>query len=115
MLVHHRGCQQTGIRRRDGDRILAVIRGSAVNHDGHSSGLTVPSGKAQQALIRKALLDARVDASDVDFLECHGTGTALGDPIEVNAIAEVYGRAKGRTSPVLLGAVKSEKAIKPRR
>ncbi|ADO72988.1 type I polyketide synthase [Stigmatella aurantiaca] len=90
-----------------GDRIIAVVRGSSVNHDGRSSGLTVPSGPAQQLLMERALQQARISAAQVGFVEAHGTGTQLGDPIEVGALAAVYGRASGRTSPCFLGAVKS--------
>ncbi|WP_309891777.1 SDR family NAD(P)-dependent oxidoreductase [Archangium sp.] len=91
----------------DGDRIIAVVRGSAVNHDGRSGGLTVPSGPAQRLLMERALQQARVSPSQVGFVEAHGTGTQLGDPIEVGALASVYGSASGRTSPCFLGAVKS--------
>ncbi|MET0401149.1 MAG: SDR family NAD(P)-dependent oxidoreductase, partial [Cystobacter sp.] len=90
-----------------GDRIIAVVRGSAVNHDGRSSGLTVPSGPAQQLLMERALQQARVPASNIGFVEAHGTGTQLGDPIEVGALSAVYGRASNRTTPCFLGAVKS--------
>ncbi|WP_437562309.1 SDR family NAD(P)-dependent oxidoreductase [Sorangium sp. So ce542] len=93
--------------RRDGDRVLAVIRGSAVNNDGHSSGLTVPNGQAQQAVIRKALSDARLSPGDVDYVEAHGTGTPLGDPIEVEALAAVYGAGRPAERPLRLGAVKT--------
>ncbi|WP_434391508.1 SDR family NAD(P)-dependent oxidoreductase [Melittangium boletus] len=93
--------------RAQGDRIIAVVRGSAVNHDGRSGGLTVPSGPAQRLLMERALQQARIPASQVGFVEAHGTGTQLGDPIEVGALASVYGRASGRTSPCFLGAVKS--------
>ncbi|WP_267897927.1 type I polyketide synthase [Nocardia suismassiliense] len=88
----------------DGDPIHAVIRGSAVNHDGPSSGLTVPNGAAQQAVITRALADAGVDAEQVSYVETHGTGTALGDPIEVNALGQVFAR---RRDPVLIGSVKA--------
>jgi acyl transferase domain-containing protein len=88
-----------------GDRVLAVIRGSAVNHDGASSGLTVPNGEAQQAVIRAALAQARVAPADVTYVETHGTGTSLGDPIEVAALGAVYG--PGRVRPLHLGAVKA--------
>jgi len=89
----------------DGDRILALIRGSAVNHDGRSSGLTVPNGPAQQAVVRSALQNARVNPQDVQYLEAHGTGTPLGDPIEVGAIDAVFG--KGRSQPLAIGSVKT--------
>ena len=73
-----------------GDRILAVVRGSAVNHGGAASGLTVPNDQAQEAVLRAALQDARVSPDDVDLIETHGTGTKLGDPIEVEALGRVF-------------------------
>jgi myxalamid-type polyketide synthase MxaB len=91
----------------DGDEIAAVIRGSAVNHDGSSSGLTVPNGLAQQELLRRALDSARVDPAEIDFVETHGTGTQLGDPIDVEALAEVFGKNRATDSPVLIGSVKT--------
>ncbi|MFG1954464.1 type I polyketide synthase, partial [Micromonospora sp. NPDC048830] len=93
--------------RRDGDRVLAVVRGSAVNHDGPSSGLTVPNGLAQQELIRSALADAGVEPGEVDYVEAHGTGTPLGDPIEVDALAGALGRGRAAGRPLLLGSVKT--------
>ncbi|MEC9051287.1 MAG: beta-ketoacyl synthase N-terminal-like domain-containing protein, partial [Actinomycetota bacterium] len=87
-----------------GHHIYGVLRGAAVQHDGASSGLTVPSGTSQQEVLRRALSDAGVSAEEVDWVECHGTGTSLGDPIEVNALGAVFG---GRTEPLGLGAVKS--------
>lgn len=90
-----------------GRNILAVIRGSAVNHDGASSSITAPNGLSQQAVLRNALENAKLAATDVDVVECHGTGTALGDPIEVQAIAEVYGMNRPTSNPLHIGAVKT--------
>ena len=89
----------------DGDTVLAVVRGSAVNQDGRSGGLTAPHGPSQEAVIRAALANARVEAAEVGCIEAHGTGTSLGDPIEVQALAAVYG--VGRTQPLLIGSVKT--------
>ncbi|MBD2776534.1 non-ribosomal peptide synthetase/type I polyketide synthase [Iningainema tapete] len=91
--------------KKNGDRILALLRGSAVNHNGASAGLTVPSGPAQQELLRQALADARVAPHQVGYIEAHGTGTSLGDPIEINAIAAVYGQE--RKQPLYVGSVKT--------
>ena len=93
--------------RADGDRVLAVVRGSAVNTDGRTSGLTVPSGTAQQEVMRAALADARLEPREVQYVEAHGTGTSLGDPIEVAALDAVYGQAAGRASALRIGSVKS--------
>ena len=90
-----------------GDRILAVIRGSAVNQDGRSSGLTVPNGPAQQTLLREALAAARVSPGDVGYIEAHGTGTSLGDPIELQAVAEVFGEGRTSDTPLVVGSVKT--------
>ncbi|NVB36497.1 SDR family NAD(P)-dependent oxidoreductase [Pseudenhygromyxa sp. WMMC2535] len=90
-----------------GRDILAVVRGTAVNHDGASSGITAPNGTSQQKLLRSALDDARLTPTDVDYVECHGTGTSLGDPIEVQAISAVYGEQRPPDQPLLLGAVKT--------
>ncbi|WP_158750013.1 beta-ketoacyl synthase N-terminal-like domain-containing protein [Acidobacterium sp. S8] len=90
----------------DRDRILAVIRGSATNQDGHTNGLTAPNGLAQRRLLRRALKDAGVAPSEIGYFEAHGTGTALGDPIEVEAIAEVL-RTEATTAPCVLGSVKA--------
>ncbi|MBC9909358.1 non-ribosomal peptide synthetase/type I polyketide synthase [Chitinophaga varians] len=90
-----------------GDNILAVIRGGAVNHDGQSNGLTAPNGMAQQQLIEKALHNAAVDADSIQYIETHGTGTRLGDPVEVLALNAVYGRSRKKEEPLLMGALKS--------
>ncbi|MBY5926532.1 MULTISPECIES: type I polyketide synthase [unclassified Halomonas] len=89
----------------DGDRILAVVAGSAVNTDGHKTGLTVPNADAQIALMRQAYADAGISADDIDYLEAHGTGTAVGDPIETHAIGQALGQ--GRSRPLPIGSVKS--------
>jgi acyl transferase domain-containing protein/acyl carrier protein len=91
----------------DGNRIIAVIRGSAVNQDGRSNGLTAPNGPAQEAVIRSALRDAGMIASDISYVECHGTGTALGDPIEVQALAAALGDERSPEDPLMIGSVKS--------
>lgn len=90
-----------------GNRVLALIRGSATNQDGATAGFTVPNGRAQDALIRRALANAGVEPRHVDYLEAHGTGTPLGDPIEVQAAASVYGKNRPADWPLLLGSVKT--------
>ncbi|MET9112459.1 type I polyketide synthase, partial [Streptomyces zhihengii] len=111
-FVRSEGCGVVVLKRladarRDGDRVLAVIRGSAVNQDGASSGLTVPSGRAQESMLRAALDQAGVDGADVSYLEAHGTGTALGDPVEVAAAWRVLGPGRKPGRPLHLGSVKS--------
>ncbi|WP_438004842.1 SDR family NAD(P)-dependent oxidoreductase [Sorangium sp. So ce321] len=106
------GCGMVVLKRlsdaaRDGDRVLAVIRGSAVNSDGRSAGITVPNGKAQEAVVRKALASAGLSPGDIDYVEAHGTGTALGDPIEVEALAAVYGEGRPGGRPLKIGSVKT--------
>jgi acyl transferase domain-containing protein/acyl carrier protein len=90
-----------------GDRVLALIRGSATNQDGATGGFTVPNGRSQEALIRTALGNASLQPSNVDYLEAHGTGTSLGDPIEVIAAANALGEARPPSQPLLLGSVKT--------
>jgi myxalamid-type polyketide synthase MxaC len=106
--VRAEGCGMVVLRRlsdalADGDRILAVVRGSAVNQDGRSAGLTVPNGPAQQAVLRSAM--TFVDPAQVDYVETHGTGTQLGDPIEMHSLRAVFGGPRDR--PLMVGSVKS--------
>lgn len=91
----------------DDDPIIAVIRGSAVNQDGHSQGLTAPNGPAQERVMKKALKHAGVKPEEVSYIEAHGTGTPLGDPIEVHALDQVYGQAHAGGNPLWLGSVKT--------
>ncbi len=91
---------------RDGDNILAMVRGSAVNQDGPSGGLTVPNGPSQQSVIRQALANGGVTPTEVSYIEAHGTGTSLGDPIEVAALGEVF-RDHGQANPLLIGSTKT--------
>ena len=110
--VRGEGCGVLVIKRledavRDGDRIRAVIRGSAINQDGASGGLTVPNGVAQQRVITEALERAGLTPADVDYLEAHGTGTSLGDPIEVQAAAAALGKGRDAGHPLLIGSAKT--------
>ncbi|WP_279571451.1 beta-ketoacyl synthase N-terminal-like domain-containing protein [Streptomyces sp. 8K308] len=93
--------------RADGDRVLGVIRGTAVNQDGRTNGFTVPNPNAQAELIHEALVDAGVDAREVGYVEAHGTGTALGDPIEIAALTKAYRRFTDDLGYCAIGSVKS--------
>lgn len=111
-FVRGEGCGVIVLKRlpdavRDGNRILAVIRGSACNQDGRSSGLTAPNGPSQEAVIAAALSDAALQPDDVDVIETHGTGTALGDPIEAGALNAVFAGRSGKAEPLLIGSVKT--------
>ncbi len=108
--IRSEGCSLVMLKRlsdaqRDGDTIHGVIRASSANQDGRSHGLTAPNGQAQRKLLKQTIRRAGVSADQISYIETHGTGTALGDPIEVNALADVI--AKDRKSPLLLGALKS--------
>jgi len=110
--VRGEGCGVVVLKRlsdaeRDGDRIWAVIKGAAVNHGGDSVGLTVPNPPALKQVMETALSDAGVKPQDVDFLEAHGTGTAVGDPIELEAVSEVYCEGRDASNPLLIGSVKT--------
>jgi myxalamid-type polyketide synthase MxaB len=107
--VRGEGCGVLVLKRlsdavRAGDNVLALLRGSATNHNGRSSGLTVPSGPAQQEVIRTALCNAGLDPSAIGYVEAHGTGTAVGDPIEAGALGAVFA---DRSAPLLVGSVKT--------
>ncbi|WP_369244602.1 SDR family NAD(P)-dependent oxidoreductase [Streptomyces sp. R41] len=93
--------------RRDGDEVLAVLRGTAVNQDGRSQGLSAPNGPAQEQVIRRALELSGLGPADIDYVEAHGTGTTLGDPIEANALSEVFGDSRPPGRPLYLGSLKS--------
>ncbi|MFI1110078.1 type I polyketide synthase [Streptomyces physcomitrii] len=91
----------------DGDRVLAVIRGGAVNNDGTGRSLTTPDAAAQQEVLRAACARAGVDPAHLDYVELHGTGTRAGDPVEATALGAVLGRADGRATPLAVGSVKT--------
>jgi|GEM_PF-6043408 len=106
------GCGVIALKRlsdaqRDGDNILALIRGSAVNHDGRATGLTAPNVLSQQALLQQALKNAKALPEQIGYVETHGTGTSLGDPIEYEALREVLGGPRMDSSQCVLGAVKT--------
>lgn len=111
-FVRGEGCGAVILKRlhealRDGDPIVAVVRGTAVRHDGRSSALTAPSGHAQQALIEEALASARIEPADVSYVEAHGTGTPLGDPIEIEALGRALSPNRDPSRRCLVGSVKT--------
>ncbi|MBD0385265.1 MAG: polyketide synthase, partial [Nostoc sp. C3-bin3] len=110
--VRGEGCGIVVLKRlsdaiRDGDRIQAVIRGSAINQDGLSNGLTAPNGPSQQVVIRQALENAGVEPAQISYVEAHGTGTSLGDPIEVRSLKAVLAEGRSTDQPCLIGSVKT--------
>jgi acyl transferase domain-containing protein len=110
--VRGEGCGMVALKRLSdaeaaGDRIWAVIKGTAINQNGASAGLTVPNGTAQEHVMEDALAQADVAPSDVDYLEAHATGFHMADPIELNAAASVYGEGRASDRPLLVGSVKS--------
>jgi len=110
--VRGEGCGVVILKRlsdaqKDGNRILALIRSAVINQDGASSGLTVPNGVAQEKLLEQALAKAQLQPQDIDYLEAHGTGTKLGDPMETHAIAHVYKNSHSDDKPLIIGSVKA--------
>ncbi len=111
-FVRGEGCGVLVIKRlsdaqANGDRIIAVIRGSAINQDGRSNGLTAPNGPSQEAVLRDALANAHLAPERVTYIEAHGTGTSLGDPIEVQALGAVFSAGRSQENPLKLGSVKT--------
>ncbi|MEO0840291.1 MAG: type I polyketide synthase, partial [Cyanobacteria bacterium J06643_5] len=92
---------------KDRDNILAIIRGSAVNHDGQSNGLTAPNGSAQENVIRQAIKNAGIKPNQIQYVETHGTGTSLGDPIETLALGKILGEGRNNDNPLIIGSVKT--------
>jgi len=111
-FVRGEGCGVVVLKRladaqKEGNNIWAVILGSAINQDGASSGLTVPNGSAQQDVVRAALKNAQMDPGQIGFIEAHGTGTSLGDPIEIMALIGALGNSHPKEKPLILGSVKT--------
>lgn len=111
-FVRSEGCGVVVLKRlsdaiADGDNVLAVIRGSAINQDGRSNGLTAPNGPSQVAVIRAALADAQLDPAEVSYVETHGTGTSLGDPIEAQALGVALGSGHASDTPLVIGSLKA--------
>src|SRR5258705_683285 len=111
-FVRGEGCGVVVLKRlsdavREGDRVFAIVRGSAINQDGRSNGLMAPNPASQTAVLKAAYAQAGVHPHEVDYVEAHGTGTFLGDPIEARALGTVLGRGRPANAPLLIGAVKS--------
>lgn len=111
-IVRGEGCGVIVLKRlsdaqRDGDPIIALIRGSTVNQDGRSTGLTTPNVLAQEAMLKEALENAQLKAEDIGFIEAHGTGTPLGDPIELDALCAVFGKKRTNAARCWIGSVKT--------
>jgi acyl transferase domain-containing protein/acyl carrier protein len=111
-FVRSEGCGVVVLKRladavADGDSILAIIRGSAINQDGRSNGITAPNGPSQEAVIRAALKNAGVETSQIGYIETHGTGTSLGDPIEIQALGKILREGHLKSNPVIIGSVKT--------
>lgn len=110
--VRGEGCGMVVLKRlsdavRDGDTILAQITAAAINHDGASNGLTAPNGQAQEQLVRKALRKSHIEGRDVTYVEAHGAGTELGDPIELKALNATYGEGRPLDEPLYVGSTKT--------
>ncbi len=110
--VRAEGCGVVVLKRlsdalRDRDNILALVRGSTVNQDGRTAGIAAPNASAQQSVMREALAQAGVSPDELTYIEAHGTGTSIGDPIEVEAIKGVLGKASAESPPCLMGSVKA--------
>ncbi|ABW15127.1 Beta-ketoacyl synthase [Parafrankia sp. EAN1pec] len=110
--VRAEGCGVLVLKRlsdaeRDGDTVLALIRGTAIGQDGDSAGLTVPNGPAQELVIRRAIAAARLEPRDIQYVEAHGTGTPIGDPIELGAVNDVFSASHTHDDPLLVGSVKT--------
>lgn len=110
--VRAEGCAVLVLKRladaqRDGDNVLALIRGTAIGQDGESAGLTVPNGTAQEQVMRAAIASAGLEPGDISYVEAHGTGTPLGDPIEMGAISDVFMDSHTRQRPVVVASLKT--------
>jgi acyl transferase domain-containing protein/thioesterase domain-containing protein/NADP-dependent 3-hydroxy acid dehydrogenase YdfG/acyl carrier protein len=110
--VRGEGCGLVLLKRlsdaeRDGDNVLAVLRATSVNQDGRTSGISAPNSQSQIACIREAMKQARLTPNDIDYIEAHGTGTPLGDPIEMMALSQIFGAGDESARPVYVSSVKA--------